>query len=532
MFGRKGSIHHTEETGQPAFSSRSGKEWPTSGSAEASSVHDAYRSCCGGGSELETDPSSSNPWHSIFYDRLRDRALPALIDGDSTITPAASLWTGSRLWLDAFREADLEPGDRLLFSVEPSAAFLQVLVAALWHSLSIVPVPPGADLAPLFEDLDARAAVTEGDAPHAWRAAGPGGPASSPRALRVTDGPGTPDVCFYLRTSGTTGEAKWVALSDQNVLSVLASHLPHLDLKNARTLSVLPWHHAFGLILDCLPALLSEAEIIRDPAGGRDPDQLRRLARTWGATHLSAVPLVLDRLCDVDGGPGLLCSLDGGIVGGAPVSGTLAQVLSGTALRAGYGQTEASPGIALGPPGHWSANYLGRPLGCSVSIDDQGELHFQGDNACVGVWHDRRLHRLDPDRVVATGDRVAQDDEDLFFRGRTDNTFKLSNGRLVHAGDLESRLKQQFRGLDEAFVFTPDHANIAVALRASDPSHIPSDPSIRQILGSVGERLVWVAAIEDEKWLCTPKGTVARAEMAENLRRVYSQRSPSHSSSS
>jgi len=503
-----------------------------SGSAEASNVHDAYRSCCGGGGEPETDPRSSNPWHSIFYDRLRDRALPALIDGDNTITPAASLWTGSRLWLDAFREADLESGDRLLFSVEPSAAFLQVLVAALWHGLSIVPVPPGADLAPLFEDLDARAAVTEGDAPHAWRAAGPGGPASSPRALRVPDGPGTPDVCFYLRTSGTTGEAKWVALSDQNVLSVLASHLPHLGLKNARTLSVLPWHHAFGLILDCLPALLSEAEIIRDPAGGRDPDQLIRLARTWGATHLSAVPLVLDRLCDVDGGAGLLCSLDGGIVGGAPVSGTLAQVLSGTSLRAGYGQTEASPGIALGPPGHWSANYLGRPLGCSVSIDDQGELHFQGDNACIGVWRDRRLHRLDPDRVVATGDRVAQDDEDLFFRGRTDNTFKLSNGRLVHAGDLESRLKQQFRGLDEAFVFTPDHANVAVALRASDPSHIPSDPSIRQILGSVGERLVWVAAIEDENWLCTAKGTVDRAEMAENLRQVYSQRSPSHSSSS
>jgi len=309
--------------------------------------------------------------------------------------------------------------------------------------------------------------------------------------------------------------------------------MPHLDLKNARTLSVLPWFHAFGFILDFLPALLSEAEIIRDPHGGRNPEDLLRLTRTWGATHLSAVPLVIDRLRQADGGSAMLCSLSGGIVGGAPVSGSLAQLLSGTSLRAGYGQTEASPGITLGPPGHWAANYLGQPLGCEISISDSGELHFRGDNACIGVWSNGRLDRLDPDRLVATGDRVEQDGDDLFFRGRIDNTFKLSNGRLVPAEHIESKLKQRFRTLDEAFIFTPDGDNVALAIRLTDPDgERPSDESLRTSIGDLRERLIDISVVDPDRWVCTPKGTVAREEMTTVMQRTFSDVPSSPSSSS
>lgn len=484
-----------------------------------------------------------NPWHDLLYDRLRDRALPALIS-EGTITPAASLWTGSRLWLESFRESNLQPGDRLLISLSPSAAFVQVMVAALWQGLSIALLPPGEDVTEYFDEMDACAAVSDADLrygvsspddsiPHTWRPEGLTGPASAPSTLRNTTQPRFPDVRFLLRTSGTTGTPTWVALSDRNVLSVLASHMPHLDLQNARTLSVLPWFHAFGLILDFLPALLSEAEIIRDPNGGRDPEELLRLTRAWGATHLSAVPLVIDRLKQTDGGPGMLCSLSGGIVGGAPVSGSLAQLLSGTSLRAGYGQTEASPGITLGPPGHWAANYLGRPVGCEISISDSGELHFRGDNACIGVWSNRHLTRLDPDRLVATGDKVEQDGDDLFFRGRRDNTFKLSNGRVVQAGHIESKLKQRFRTLDEAFVFTPDGDNVALALRLTGPDRkSPSDESLRMTIGDLRERLIDITVVAPDTWVSTPKGTVAREEMTKVMQRIFSDAPSSPSSPS
>jgi long-subunit acyl-CoA synthetase (AMP-forming) len=408
--------------------------------------------------------------------------------------------------------------------------------------VTLVMLPPDADVGTHLKKMDARAAVSDdgvrhgviarpASTPHTWQPEGLAGPADPPETLRTTTGPATPEARFLLRTSGTTGEPTWVALSDRNVLSVLASHMPHMQLQHARTLSVLPWTHAFGLVLDFLPALLSETEIIRDPNGGRDPGELLRLARAWGATHLSAVPLVIDRIAEVDGGPGMLCSLTGGIVGGAPVSGSLAQLLSGTSLRAGYGQTEASPGIALGPPGHWSANYMGRPLGCSVDIDEHGELHFEGDNACIGIWEDGALSRLDPDRRVATGDRVSRDGDDLFFRGRTDNTFKLSNGRLVAAGHIESVVKQRFRRVDEAFLFSPDGDNVALAVRLNTRgASPPSVDAVSAAIGSVSERLIEIVAIPPEDWKNTPKGTVARDDMSAFLRRTFSA-SPSSSSS-
>jgi acyl-CoA synthetase (AMP-forming)/AMP-acid ligase II len=462
-----------------------------------------------------------NPWHDLFYDRLRDEALPALI-ADDAITPGASLWTGSRLWTDAFRASGLETGDRLVVSLPPGPAFVQVLVAALWEGYTLALAPAGADVGTLLETLDARAAVVPRDAPHAWRSEEYAGPRSTPDRLRSPRTDRTPDVRFLLQTSGTTGHARWVALSDRNVLSVLASHLPHFSLHNARVLSVLPWTHAFGLVLDFFPALLAGAELIRDPEGGRDPASLLRLRDAWGATHLSAVPLTVQRLADTDGGWRLLRELQGGIVGGAPVSGPLAERLSYTCLRAGYGQTEASPGIALGPPGRWEAHYLGRPVGCSVEVDDDGELLFEGPNACVGFWRDGALDRAAPDRTVHTGDLVRREGDDLYFRGRTDDAFKLSNGRLVQAGAVEATLKTKYPSLHDALVFSPNGDDVAVALcppaSATDP---PSEADVRDALGPLGSRLVWTTTVPPDRWRTLAKGTVDRDAMTEALTETY-----------
>jgi long-subunit acyl-CoA synthetase (AMP-forming) len=329
-------------------------------------------------------------------------------------------------------------------------------------------------------------------------------------------------VRFLLRTSGTTAHDRWIALSDQNVLSVLASHLPHLSLHNGRVLSVLPWTHAFGLVLDLFPALVSGAELIRDPKGGRDPEHLMHLRNAWGGTHLSAVPLTIQRLTEIRDGEALLRDLTGGIVGGAPVSGPLAEQLSRTSLRAGYGQTEASPGIALGAPGEWAAHYLGRPVGCSVEIANDGELLFEGPNACVGVWHDGALDRADLDRTVPTGDLVERRGDDLYFRGRKDDSFKLSNGRWVRAGALEATLKTSFPDLRDALVFTPNGDDVAVALCPDSPAaSLPSEGDVRTLLGSLAERLVWTTTIAPDAWTTLAKGTVDRSAMTKSLTETY-----------
>ncbi len=498
-------------------SSKSNSLPRTSDSPEAvDALESALDQCPATGEE-----PSPNPWHDLLYDRLRDEALPALISNDN-ITPAASLWTGSRLWTESFRNAGLQDGDRIVVALPPSPAFVQVLVAALWQGCSIALAPPDADVEALLTSLDARAAVTPQSAPHAWVSEEYSGPRSTPDTLRSLRAERTPDVRFLLRTSGTSGHARWIALSDRNVLSVLASHLPYFSLHDARVLSVLPWTHAFGLVLDFFPALLAGAEIIRDPKGGRDPKSLLRLRDAWGATHLSAVPLTIRRLADTRGGWRLLRRLQGGIVGGAPVPGPLADRLSYTCLRAGYGQTEASPGIALGPPGQWDAHYLGRPVGCTVEVADDGELLFEGPNACVGVWENGTLTRTDPTRTVHTADLVHRNGNDLYFRGRKDTSFKLSNGRLVQAGALEATLKTSYPSLHDALVFTPNGDDVAVALcpKASN-AETPSSEAVQEVLGSLGKRLVWTTTVPADAWTTRAKGTVDREAMTDTLTETY-----------
>ena len=472
----------------------------------------ALRDAAAGGTEA---------WQSLLYDRLRDQAVPAFINDDA-ITPAASIWTGSRLWLQAFRNADLQAGDRVVVAMPPSAAFVQVLVAALWQRLTIALAPVSAS-AELVQSLDARAIIhPSARTPHTWVPDGCAGPLAPPETLRPAETPRTPEARFLLRTSGTTGSARWFALSDTNVLSVLASHLPYFELKHGRVISVLPWSHAFGLVLDLLPAMFSGAEIIRDPEGGRSAESLLDLREAWGATHLSAVPLTIRRLLDHDDGQAFLSELHGGIVGGAPISAPLAEALSQTELRVGYGQTEASPGIALGDPGVWAPNYLGQPLGCTVRLRNEGELFFRGQNACIGQWTQDGLHRLDPERWVRTGDRAERRSDGLYFRGRTDDAFKLMNGRMVNAGPIEARLKEAFSAARDAFVWTPDGSHLAVALCWDDASESssarqPSSATVRAHLGPLQDRLDATLFVNPADWPTTPKGSVDRSAVQSYL---------------
>jgi acyl-CoA synthetase (AMP-forming)/AMP-acid ligase II len=478
-------------------------------------VRDAFAACPD--PEAAQAPDAPNPWHALLYERLRDRALPAVIS-DGTITPAASLWTGSRLWCLTFRKHGLKPGDRLVLAVRPSAEFLQILVAALWERCSVVLVPPGDDVEAVADALDARAIV--GPRPYAggWTPDGCAGPLVTPDALRETRHPATPDVRFLLRTSGTTRHARWIALSDRNVLSVLDSHYAHLRLRNARVISVLPWSHAFGLVLDLLPALLSETEIIRDPNGGRDPRSILRLSQAWGSSHVSAVPLTVQRLAAYASGRQFLRELQGGIVGGAPVAAPLAEMLGTTSLMAGYGQTEAAPGIALGPPGEWTPNYLGRPLGCEVRTDDDGQLYFRGPNACVGTWTpDGGLHRADPGRWVATGDRVRQDGDDLYFEGRTDESFKLANGRFVRAGRWEAALKDAVPLLHDALLHTPDGEHLHLAVTMQPGADAPDEGVLRSALGPLSDRLDRIVVVPPGQWPTSPKGAVDRQALRRHL---------------
>jgi acyl-CoA synthetase (AMP-forming)/AMP-acid ligase II len=299
--------------------------------------------------------------------------------------------------------------------------------------------------------------------------------------------------------------------------------LPELDLAGDTVLSVLPWSHAFGLVLDLLAGLLGGAgSIVREPSGGRDPASIVRWAHACDADRLNAVPLTIARIAQLPGGGDVLGRLRGGIVGGAPATADLIPTLVRTNLRPGYGQTEASPGITLGQPGDWIPGALGSPIGCRVRIDDAGQLLVNGPNTCLGRWTPGvGLAQAEPGRWMPTGDLVERTERGLRFLDRLDDAFKLANGRLVVPSELEAAIERELNpsaALSDAAtapvraVVVPEGGeSIGVWLLGLHRRVTPTDiRGVERALGPLARRLAGVRRLRQADLPLTRKGAIDR----------------------
>jgi len=456
------------------------------------------------------------PWRPRLYKALRGKAAPLMIFEDRII-PAASVWTGARVWTSCLRDLGVGAGDRVVLALEPSPAMLMAFVACLWEGATVAMAPAGAEVDALAEQLDARAVIARNGR---WSITPDhdGGP-QAPDQLRAAVHAPTPEARLLMRTSGTTGTGRWVALSDQNVLSVVDAHSPALGPRGGTVLSVLPWHHAFGLVIDLLPALFSGASVVRDDAGGRDADRVVELCARWGVTSLATVPLTAERLLDVRGGGRLLGTLLGGVVGGAPVTARLAAALRGTNLRVGYGLTEAAPGVCVGNRGEFTPGFIGRPLRCEARADGEGVLHVRGENVCLGYWNENGLELAEAGRWLRTGDIVEPAgpggaDAGWRFLGRADDSFKLDNGRFVEASRLEQAILAAVPWAGEAALRTPEGRTLEVVLVGDDNLSRADHAAVRVALGGLGGRLKSVRRLPATAAPRTGKGALDRRRLA------------------
>ena len=425
---------------------------------------------------------------------------------------AIALHHGADDWSRALRRAGITRGDRVICALPNGAAFVQLLVASLADGITLAPVPPGEDVVPLLEALDARIAITTESAhPNVAAPSRTGGPPGGPMVPRKST-ERTDTIAFLLRSSGTSGQPRWIALSETGVLAVLHSHLPLLGIDGSSTLCVLPWSHAFGLVLGLLPALLRARRIVTVADAQRGADGLIAAASEQSVSHMNMVPLIANRLGDSAGGRALLQSLAGGLVGGAPIDARLASLLVSTRLRVGYGQTEASPGIMLGHPGEFRALLIGRPIGCDVRIDDDGVLAFRGLNASEGIWEGRRLHPLEPDRWQRTEDLVSVEGGVYTFVGRAEMSFKLANGRLVQAPQLEASLRHRFPRITDVVLTTTGGDAIDVLYSTHDAVPVGED-EIRRVFGGLNAYLRSVTPVSIDAWVRTLKGDIDRQHL-------------------
>lgn len=440
---------------------------------------------------------------------LLDRSAPdrvAIQDHDGREYSYADLIRLVGEMAGLLRDHGVRPGDRVMVVSENCVTFITAILALsrldAWALLVNARLTE-AEIARLAEVADIRCALftpeaSENARAHAERmqavtigsldcgAVLVSSPRIDSRAEPVEEGPEQAAVLIY--TSGTVGEPKGVVLSHGNLLfmCLAASKLRRITPADT-TLAVLPGTHIFGLTSVFLAALARGSKLVLMPRF--DPEQLLdHLAQ--GVTICPAVPQIFAAILRHLRERGLdrpRHSLRYIYAGGAPLDLGLkhrVEAAFGLTLHNGYGQTEASPGIAttrLDKPRGDSS--VGLPIpGTEVAIhapDEHGvgELWTRGPNVMKGYYRNPEATRaaLTEDGFLRTGDLARQDpDGAIHIVGRLKELI-VHSGFNVYPPEVEAVLTahpavstsavigMSRRGDEDVIAFVTAHAEVTEA---------------------------------------------------------------------
>ena len=284
-------------------------------------------------------------------------------------------------------------------------------------------------------------------------------------------------------TSGTTGMAKGVMLSEENLVNIIYHGLRNTSLKTV-CLSVLPLHHTFesGSVLFALhshaticinenmKAVLKNLQLYKPDYIVVVPafaeifyKKIWANAKESGKTALLKTMIPVSnflRRLGIDLRRKLFSSIHaafGGnleviVCGGAPLRASLGKFFDdiGINLINGYGITECSPIISANRNDFNDPATVGMPLPCiAVRIDNpssegDGEICVQGKTVMMGYYKDEEKTReAIRDGWFYTGDYGRFNEKgQLLITGRKKNLIVLKNGNNVFPEELEEYVMQ------------------------------------------------------------------------------------------
>lgn len=289
------------------------------------------------------------------------------------------------------------------------------------------------------------------------------------------------DLRMLVYTSGTTGLAKGVMLSEHNLVNSVFWGVS-VSTVYTRSLSVLPYHHTYeavsGLLVsmhkhaticinDNLKAVLKNLQLFK-------PDFIYLVPafvevfykKIWSNAKQGGKEKALHTLikvsnklrkCGIDLRKILFSSIHkafGGklrkiVSGGAPIRAELGDFFDaiGIDLINGYGITECSPLVSANRDKFNDCATVGMVLPCceikfeGLNDNGEGEICVKGDVVMLGYYNDieRTREVLSEDGWFKTGDYGKFNDKgQLMITGRKKNLIVLDNGKNVFPEEIEN----------------------------------------------------------------------------------------------
>lgn len=304
-------------------------------------------------------------------------------------------------------------------------------------------------------------------------------------------------TCCIMFTSGTSGRSKGVMLSHENIAEDINSSCK-LFVLEGNTIAILPFHHAFGLVVAVFMVLnygytiyinKSLKTIQRDMQLAKPQTmflvplfvetfhkQIWINARKEGKEKLLKTMIAISDFLlklGIDIRKKVFKSVRnafGGnteyiICGGAPLGEQYIKEFRsfGIEILNGYGTTECSPCAAVNRNLHHKDGTVGYTVPCiEVKISELGEVLIKGPIVMQGYYRDSKsTQEVLEDGWYYTGDLGYLDDDDfLTLTGRCKNLIILSNGENVSPEELETDFLK-YEEVQEVLVYEKDGIIIA-----------------------------------------------------------------------